>query len=125
MGYADIESKTEFERNSMFTLYSLSKPFCTIGLKKLKDKNFVDIDKHPGVYLSEAKEFDERVTIRYLLNHTSGIPDFDQNTDFRQKYSGETSDQLKEQLLLLSQYDMLFEPGTKGQYANINFQTVE
>ncbi len=121
MGYADIENKTEFSKDSMFTLYSLSKPFCTIGLMKLKDKNLVDIDKHPGVYLSEAKGFDKAVTIRYLLNHTSGIPDFDQNTDFRQKYSGETSEQLKEQLLLLSEYDVMFEPGTKGQYANINY----
>lgn len=121
MGYADIENKTEFSKKSMFTLYSLSKPFCAIGLMKLKDKNLVDIDKHPGFYLPEVKDFDKAVTIRHLLTHTSGIPDFDQNTDFRQKYTGETSEQLKEQLLLLSKYDMMFEPGTKGQYANINF----
>lgn len=121
MGYADIENKTEFSKNSMFTLYSLSKPFCAIGLMKLKDKNLIDIDKHPGVYLSEAKGFDKAVTIRYLLNHTSGIPDFDQNTDFRQKYSGATSEQLREQLLLLTEYNVMFEPGTKGQYANINY----
>lgn len=121
MGYADIENKTEFSAKSMFTLYSLSKPFCAIGLLKLKDKNLVDINKHPGVYLPEAKGFHPAVTIKHLLNHTSGIPDFDQDTDFRTKYRGETSKQLKEQLLLLTQYDHLFEPGTKGKYANINF----
>lgn len=121
MGYADIENKTKFSKKSIFTLYSLSKPFCAIGLLKLKDKKLIDIDRHPGDYLPEAKGFDETVTIRHLLNHTSGIPDFEQNTDFRQKYSGETSEQLLEQLVLLSKYDMMFKPGTKGQYANINF----
>ena len=121
MGYADIENKTEFSAKSMFTLYSLSKPFCAIGLLKLKDKHLINLDAHPGDYLEEAKGFHPALTIRHLLNHTSGIPDFDQNTDFRQKYHGETSKQLREQLLLLSRQDMMFEPGTKGQYANINF----
>lgn len=121
MGYADIENKTEFSVKSMFTLYSLSKPFCAIGLLKLKDKHLIHLDAHPGDYLEEAKGFHPALTIRHLLNHTSGVPDFDQNTDFRQKYHGETSKQLREQLLLLSRQDMMFEPGTKGQYANINF----
>lgn len=121
MGYADIENKTEFSAKSMFTLYSLSKPFCAIGLLKLKDKHLLNLDAHPGDYLEEAKGFHPALTIRRLLNHTSGIPDFDQNTDFRQKYHGETSKQLREQLLLLSRHDMMFEPGTKGQYANVNF----
>lgn len=121
IGYADIENETEFSKASMFTLYSLSKPFCAIALLKLKDKGLVDIDRHPGEYLPEAKGFDKAVKIRHLLNHTSGIPDFDQNTDFRQKYCGETSKQLREKLILLSEYDMLFEPGTQGRYTNTNF----
>lgn len=121
IGYADIENKVKFTNKSMFTLYSLSKPFCAIGLMKLKDKGLIDINLHPGIYLNEAKGFSPNLTIKHLLQHTSGVPDFDQNTDFRQKYSGETSEQIKEQLLLLSKHDMLFEPGESGQYSNINF----
>lgn len=121
IGFADIENEVAFTNKSKFTLYSLSKPFCAIGLLKLKDKNLIDLDMHPGIYLPEAKSFDKAVTVRQLLNHTSGIPDFEQNTDFRQKYSGETSQQLREQLLLLAKQNMLFAPGTAAKYTNTNF----
>ena len=121
IGYADIENKLEFTSKSVFTLYSLSKPFCAIGLMKLKDKNLIDIDKHPGVYLPEVRNFDKAITVRQLMNHTSGIPDFDQHTDFRKKYEGETSQHIRERLPLLTEQEMLFAPGTDGKYTNINF----
>ena len=121
MGYADREAKTPFTEHSVFSLYSLSKPFCAIGLMKLKDKGLVRLDDHPGVYLPEAAHFHQDVTLRHLLTHTSGIPDFNQNTDFQTKYAGETSQQLRWQLGLLADYGMLFQPGTQGHYTNTNF----
>jgi len=120
-GYADIENKVEFTDKSMFTLYSLSKPFCVLGLMKLKDKGLVDIDAHPGKYLCEAKGFGKSLTLRHLMQHISGVPDFDQNTDFRTKYQGETSEELRMQLPLLAKKGMLFSPGTKHHYTNTNF----
>lgn len=50
-GYADIQTKEPFDGTSMFTFYSLSKPFCAIGLLLLKDRGLVDLDTHPGVYV--------------------------------------------------------------------------
>jgi len=82
IGLANIRENRPFTDRSMFTLYSLSKPFCVIGLLKLKDRGLVDIDVHPSVYVPEAKGFDERVTIRHMLHHISGLPDFEQNADF-------------------------------------------
>lgn len=120
-GYADIENKVEFTNNSMFTLYSLSKPFCAMGLMILKDKGMVDINLHPGTYLDEAKGFAGDLTIKHLMQHISGVPDFTQNTDFSEKYEGETSEQLRNKLLLLSKEDMLFAPGTKAHYTNTNY----
>ena len=120
-GYADIENKVEFTDKSMFTLYSLSKPFCVLGLMKLKDKGLVDTYAHPGKYLCEAKGFDTSLTIWHLMQHISGVPDFDQDTDFRTKYKGETSKELREQLPLLAKEGMLFSPGTKHYYTNTNF----
>ena len=121
IGWADYENKTAFTKNSLFTMYSLSKPFCAIGLLKLKDKKLIDIDNHPRVYLPEATGFDKSLKIRHLLNHTSGIPDFSNNTDFPQKYSGETAHQIREKLVPLSKMDVLFKPGERVEYANINY----
>ena len=86
-----------------------------------KDKGMVDINLHPGTYLDEAKGFSKDLTIKHLLQHVSGVPDFDQNTDFKEKYKGGTSKQLRNNLLRLSKKDMLFAPGTDAHYTNTNF----
>jgi len=121
IGFSDIENKIPFTKDSMFTLYSLSKPFCAIGIMKLYDKGIIDVDKHPGEYLKEAKVFDERLTIRQLLNHTSGLPDFDQDTDINSRKNGFTSKEIKKALKNLAEYPMHFEPGKGHIYANINY----
>lgn len=121
IGFADIENKIPFTKDSMFTFYSLTKPFCAIGLLKLKDKNLVDIDCHPAKYIPEAAGFDERVTIRQMLHHISGLPDFVQTAKLNEKNMTGTPEQIREQLKDLSKYPMVFEPGTEGMYANINY----
>ena len=120
-GFADFERKESFSDNSMFTLYSLSKPFCAIGLLKLRDKGLVDIDCHPSKYVPEADGFDENVTVRHLLHHTSGLPDFEQTTEFKEKYEPGYSKYVREHLRLLTEYPSDFAPGSGGKYANINF----
>lgn len=121
MGFADWEKEIPFGEASMFTLYSLSKPFCAIGLLKLKDTGLVDLDVHPAKYVPEALGFDERVTVRHLLHHISGLPDFEQNKDFGEKYAPGYAEYAREHLKLLTKWPSYFAPGTGGWYANINF----
>ncbi|MBE6931175.1 MAG: beta-lactamase family protein [Ruminococcaceae bacterium] len=120
-GYADLASKTPFDRHSMFSFYSLSKPFCAIGLLKLRDRGLVDIDAHPSKYLPEAKGFDERVTIRHLLHHTSGLPDFEQCTEFCSTHKPGYARFARAHLRELSALPSCFAPGTSARYANVNF----
>lgn len=121
LGVSNLETKEPFCKESMFTLYSLSKPFCAIGLLKLKDKGLVDLDAHPKNYIPEAKGVDERVTVRQLLHHTAGVPDFEQDTDFRQKGMSGATENIRGQLAELSKIPNLFTPGTEARYANINY----
>lgn len=120
MGYADLENKIPFSKDSMFTFYSLSKPFCVLGLLKLYNKGIIDIDKHPSVYLPEAEGLHEKVTIRHMLYHISGLPDFEQNKDFSSTHKHGYPYELREQLKELTEYKQNFEPGTAALYANIN-----
>ena len=120
IGYANFKTKEEFTKSSMFTLYSLSKPFCAIGLMKLYDRGLLDIEDHPGKYLKEAAGFHKDLKIYQLLNHTSGIPDFVQTTDFFKEY-GASGKSERELLPALSGYEGFFAPGTEGRYTNVNF----
>lgn len=121
IGFADREKKTLFDCNSMFTFYSLSKPFCAIGLMKLADRGLVDIDSHPGKYLPQAAGFHPAVTIRQAMHHISGLPDFAQTESFAKLDLSGEPEVLRERMRILAEHPMMFEPGTKGLYANINF----
>ena len=119
-GYADLEAKRPFTKDSLFSLYSLSKPFCVLGLMKLCDKGLVDLDAHPSRYIPEAKELDARVTIRHALHHMSGLPDFEQSKEFAAAYRPGTPARIREHLRLISAYPQYFAPGTETRYTNIN-----
>ena len=107
-GYANDQSKSSFSEKSMFSFYSMSKPLCAIALLKLVDKGLVDLDMHPKKYLSEAEGFHENVTIRHLLHHVSGLPDFEQNVDFCTRYKPGTNDKVREHLKILTKYPSYF-----------------
>ncbi len=119
-GYADFETKRPFTKDSLFSLYSLSKPFCVLGLMKLCDKGLVDRDAHPSRYIPEAKGLDARVTIRHALRHISGLPDFEQNKEFAAAHRPGTPERIREHLRLISAYPQYFAPGADTRYANVN-----
>jgi CubicO group peptidase (beta-lactamase class C family) len=133
IGYADLETKREFDERSMFTYYSLSKPFCVLGFLKLVDKGLVDVDSHPGKYLSEAEKFDPRVTLRQMLCHVSGLPDFEENSAFfnddavrttpESRLPASDTRRILNDMKRLHELPLHFDPGTGGWYANINIMT--
>ncbi len=120
LGFADRESGIPITSDAVFSFYSLSKPFLTVGILKLQDEGLVDINEHPAKYVPEAEGFDKRVTIRHMLTHSSGLPDFEQTVEFKEKFKHGFPDELREQLKELVKYPMHFEPGTSTYYANIN-----
>ncbi len=120
IGFADRENCIPITSDNVFSFYSLSKPFLAIGIMKLQDDGLVDINDHPAKYVPEAKGFDERVTIRQMLSHSSGLPDFEQTVEFKEKFKHGCPEALRDQLKELVKFPMHFEPGTSTYYANIN-----
>ncbi len=121
MGMADYERQIPFAPDSVFTFYSISKPFCALGVMKLWDRGLVDLDVHPSRYVPEAAGLHGDVTLRHLLQHTSGLPDFEQTGDFAKAHAPGTPDKLREHLTLIGSYPQQFAPGTGHFYANINY----
>lgn len=120
-GFANREDGTLFHKDSVFTLYSITKAFNAIGLMLLKDKGLVDLDAHPSAYVPEVKACHKDLTVRHLLHHVSGLPDFLQTPSFREQHAPGTPDKTRQHLQIISQYPMLFAPGECAQYCNINF----
>ncbi len=121
IGMADYENNIPFNKGSMFSFYSISKPFCAMGIMKLWDKGLIDLDAHPSKYLKEAQKLHPEVTLRYILQHRSGVPDFEQTEEFSNKYRTKDYKKLREHLTIISDYPNLFKPGTEHFYANVNY----
>lgn len=121
IGYADIDKKLPFSDSSAFTLYSLSKPFCAIGLMLLCDKGLVDLDSHPSRYLPEAAGFHKDMKIRHMLDHSSGAPDPTLTVEFFEKHRNDVYVDYRELIKELSAYPPFFLPGEDTLYENTNF----
>jgi len=121
VGYADREHKVPFTNDSVFTLYSMSKPFCVIAVMTLVEKGLINIDDRPGKYLPEVENIDERITIRHLMHHISGLRDYSQAKQVQGDYYEKHNPDLREAVSRMVKEPMVFEPGTSTQYSNINF----
>ncbi|MER0465546.1 serine hydrolase [Bacillus cabrialesii subsp. cabrialesii] len=73
-GYADLTEKRPLQTNSLFELASLSKPFTALGVILLEEKGILGYEDKVERWLPGFPY--KGVTIRHLLNHTSGLPDY-------------------------------------------------
>ena len=75
MGWADYEAKQPFTDNTTIELASLSKQFTAIAVMVLVEHGKLKLDNTIDEFIPEY-EYSQNITIRHLLNHTSGIMDY-------------------------------------------------
>ena len=79
-GYDDIFKKTEYKRNSIFRIYSMTKPIVSTAAMQLIEKKQLDLDDDVSNYIPEWKESNfinslsnKSITIKDLFTHTAGF----------------------------------------------------
>lgn len=84
-GVADIGLGLEMKDCQKYRVASITKVFMGVATLMLVDEGVISLDTVVGDYLDDKYTFDidgiEEVTVEQLLNHTSGIPNYDD--DFR------------------------------------------
>ncbi|WP_426092420.1 serine hydrolase domain-containing protein [Flavobacterium sp. DSR3-2] len=73
-GYANKETKQLLKPEFCFDLASVSKQFTAMGIMILKERNKLSYDDKITKYFPEFPAFGKDITIRNLLNNTSGMP---------------------------------------------------
>lgn len=81
-GMANREWNTPNTGDTKFRLASVSKQFTAVAVMILSERGQLDLDAPVKAYLADAPAAWEGVTIRSLLNHTSGVPDFTRFDDY-------------------------------------------
>src|SRR5579884_3775590 len=101
-----------------YQIASNSKQFAAMGLLLLRDEGKLSLDDHVSKYLPGISEGD-RITIRQLLSHTSGIEDF-----WPQDYSFEAMSHPTTPQAIVDRWakkPLDFEPGDQWQYSNTGY----
>jgi len=120
-GLADREAAQAPTDSTMFGIGSVSKMFAAIAVMKLVDRGVIDIDtplvKYLPSFRMSSAEY-KNVTIRMLLNHSSGFPGTDnRNADVRSPVTG----YLTQTLQTLSISRLKYPPGYMNVYCNDGF----
>lgn len=79
-GKVDNIKNIKLTKDTIFNMGSISKLYVTASILKLQDENKLDLDEKLINYIPEFKMADERykdITVRMLLNHSSGLPGAD------------------------------------------------
>jgi CubicO group peptidase (beta-lactamase class C family) len=117
-GLASKECKILNRVDTRFNLGSINKFLTRIAIEQLAGKGALRLEDPISKYIPDYpnKEAAEKITIRHLLDMTSGIGDF-----FGEKYQSTPKDRIRtlsDYLLLFGDKPLLFEPGTNRQYSN-------
>ena len=121
-GSADLEWKIANTTDTKFRIGSVTKQFTAASILLLQQRGLLDIDQPVRTYLPESPASWDAITLRHLLQHTSGIPNLTDFDDFGTwKYLPTTLDAL---LARFSDKPLDFAPGEKWSYSNSGYMVL-
>ncbi|HKW18719.1 MAG TPA: serine hydrolase domain-containing protein [Terriglobales bacterium] len=123
-GVKDLNTPEKIDRRTNFRLASITKQFTAMAVMLLAHEHKLQYDQRPTDIFSDFPEYGSAITIRMLLNHTSGLHDYENlmpqpapNTPV-EKTQIQDADVLD---LLTNQGSTKFRPGTKWEYSNSGY----
>ncbi|QQS39508.1 beta-lactamase family protein [Candidatus Woesebacteria bacterium] len=120
-GYADIENNQIISRSTKFRLASLTKPFTAMLILKLIDDKLVKLDDTLNRFFPELPNWKYKVSVENLLNHTSGIKDYEKILA-KNKYKKGSEPTNQEAISVISCFDkLIFKPSQMQVYSESGY----
>lgn len=119
-GWHNRESKIPAKPQALFKIASISKLYDAVAVTKLVSDGRLSLDKTITDYLPELAgriENAEKITLKLLIQHRSGIPNFTNAPDF---WAAPT-ETYEESLALILDKPANFEPDEDYEYCNTNY----
>lgn len=117
--FANLEWSIPNETKTKFRLGSLTKQFTAAAILLLEERGLLKTEDFITQYLPDAPPIWKDIEIFHLLNHTHGIPNYTQFSEFRK--NTHCSKTPWEQIQLFIDKPLDFEPGTQYCYNNTGY----
>lgn len=119
-GYANLEWNTPFALDAKFRIGSMTKQFTAASILLLQERSRLKTSDLISRYLENTPSAWSKITIRNLLTHTSGIPNFTSVPDYGTKIALLPTTPEKEYASFRDK-PLDFQPGEKFAYSNSNY----
>src|SRR5262245_20298336 len=121
-GMADLDHDIPIKPDTVFHVASVSKQFTAMAILLLAKQGKLSLDDRAQKYITELREFDQPITIRHLLSHTSGLRDQWNLLMMSGTRLGEDVVRDEDILDLVSRMKELnFKPGEQHLYCNTGY----
>ena len=127
-GFADLPNEIPNTIETKFASASAGKVFIAVGILQLVERGRIKLDDTLGMLLDiSLNNIDKDVTVKQLLNHTSGVPDyFDENTmeEYEELWVDYPNYKIRHNSDLLPLFinkPMMYPKGEKFQYNNSGY----
>jgi D-alanyl-D-alanine carboxypeptidase len=126
-GLADRAFNVPADSNTRYKIASITKLFTSVLVLQLRDEGKLDLNGNIKKYLADyAGEGADAITIHHLLNHTSGLPQYDNVASYQEAFNNgveQYQKPLSPELLLkrVSGGKLTGKPGAKFNYNNADY----
>lgn len=117
-GHANIEHEVPVKSQTIFQAGSVGKQFTSFAVMLLVQDGKMSLDDKVAKYFPDAPAGWDSITIRNLLNHTSGFADYTNGFNYWANY---TEDSLYQEF---RKKPLLFKAGDKQWYSNMGYVTL-
>ncbi|MFE1904015.1 serine hydrolase domain-containing protein [Streptomyces gardneri] len=119
-GVADLGTGRPLRATDHMRIASVAKAYSGAVALRLVDRHKLDLDDTIGERLPSLPVAWHQVTLRQLLNHTSGLPDFSRAPAFLAILQADPRHHFDSRRLLdfVADKDLLFPPGSRYEYSN-------
>lgn len=119
MGLASLKQRNLLTEETPFQLASVSKSFTALSVLLLVQEGRLSLDEPVKTYIPEFPY--PAVTVRHLLNHTSGVPNYIGIAAGKWKDGAPRTNEDMLELLVKHKLPLRFKPGTRFQYSNTGY----
>ncbi len=118
-GYADVENRVPATEHTVYRLGSLSKQFTAAATLELVDRGLVRLDESIRTYLPGYPAVGQPITVRHLLNHTSGLVSYTVQGEYWKRMN---EDLPRSQVVSwFSTRELAYTPGERYVYCNSGY----